>query len=108
MRKDDAMIDCKVGDWLVRNLGGIPLSVRVTALTDKLIICGGDEKEHVGWWFDRATGAEIDEDLGWGPPPAATGSFIDVGQPRHQVSDEKAMKQFDKAAAKMRAGGGEV
>ena len=26
--------------------------------------------------FDRITGAEVDEELGWGAPPLMTGSFI--------------------------------
>jgi hypothetical protein len=70
------MIDVKVGDIVVRNLAGIPMELIVSAVTDKLIICGGDEKDHIGWWFDRATGAEIDEELGWGPEFGRTGSFL--------------------------------
>lgn len=78
------MIECKVavGDWVVRNLAGILMPLKVTAVTDKLVICGddkvpgGDETDHVGWWFDIETGAEVDEELGWGPPPLMTGSFL--------------------------------
>lgn len=74
----------KVGDRITRMLAGIPMHVIVTRVTDKLIICGsadgivkgGDENDHEGWWFDRVTGAEIDEDLNWGPPPKHTGSFL--------------------------------
>lgn len=87
------MIHCKVGDVLIRNLAGIEMPVKVTALTDKLIICGGNETEHIGYWFDRATGAEVDEDLHWGPPPMHTGSYIDVGQKVERVSDEEAMRR---------------
>ena len=35
-----------------------------------------------GWTFDRQTGAEVDEDLNWGPHYGVTGSFLvheDVG-----------------------------
>ena len=42
---------------------------KVTQLTADRIICGG-------WEFDRQTGAEIDEDLGWGPG-GVTGSFLE-------------------------------
>jgi hypothetical protein len=68
------MEEIKVGQTVTRWLAGtIPMELRVTSVTDDRIVCGG-------WEFDRATGAEIDEDLGWGPPPkfAMTGSFIRV------------------------------
>lgn len=63
--------DTKVGDFVLRWLAGIPTPMRlkVVSVTANLIICYG------GWEFDRKTGAEIDEDLGWGPD-VATGSFI--------------------------------
>lgn len=69
-------MEVKVGDKVTRMLAGIPCELKVTAVTDELVICGGDEKEHVGWWFDKKTGAEVDEDLGWGPPPKFTGSYL--------------------------------
>ena len=60
-----------VGDVVVRMLAGtLPMKLRVSKLTDKVITCGD-------WDFDRATGAEIDELLGWGPPPLMTGSYLD-------------------------------
>lgn len=60
----------KIGDSVVRMLAGkIPMALKVSDITDQRIICGP-------WEFDRVTGAEIDDDLGWGPPPAMTGSFI--------------------------------
>jgi hypothetical protein len=43
------------------------MKLRITAITTERIICGS-------WEFDRKTGAEIDEDLGWGPQ--GTGSYI--------------------------------
>ena len=52
--------------WLA---GNIPMDFNITEVTDDRIICGD-------WIFDRTTGAEIDEYLGWGPPPLVTGSFI--------------------------------
>lgn len=68
MRKDLAAI--KIGDTFVRMLAfQIPCDLQVTKLTDTVIEGGL-------WTFDRATGAEIDEYLNWGPPPLMTGSFI--------------------------------
>jgi len=64
----------KVGDEVTRMLSGyIPMQLKVTEITETEILCGPRD---VGWRFDRKTGAEIDEDLGWGPPPKITGSFI--------------------------------
>lgn len=60
----------KVGDTVTRMLAGkVPMHLRITEITDNLIVCGD-------WRFDRVTGAEIDEDLDWGPPPKMTGSFL--------------------------------
>jgi hypothetical protein len=60
----------KVGDEVVRMLGGtIPMPLRVTGVDDEFIHCGP-------WKFDRATGAEVDEELGWGD--GGTGSYIEV------------------------------
>lgn len=60
----------KVGDVVVRYLAGsIRRNLEVTDLTQEKIICGD-------WEFDRKTGAEIDDVLGWGPPPKRTGSYI--------------------------------
>lgn len=56
-----------VGHWAIRNMAGIEMKLRITEVTDKLIVCGP-------WTFDRVTGAEIDEDLGWGPH--GTGSIL--------------------------------
>jgi molybdenum cofactor biosynthesis enzyme MoaA len=63
----------KVGDTVVRSFGGDgpKMKLVITAITADAIICGA-------WLFDKKTGAEIDEDLGWGPPPLHTGSFIEV------------------------------
>jgi hypothetical protein len=61
----------KTGDVVTRMLAGvIPCELNVTDVDDKLIHCGP-------WTFDRVTGAEVDEDLGWGPGPGQhTGSFL--------------------------------
>ena len=67
MKKPDNL---KVGDLVTRWLAGtIPMTLRVTGISHAIVECAD-------WTFDRATGAEIDEDLGWGPPPRMTGSYI--------------------------------
>lgn len=49
----------KVGDTVTRILAGeIRMPLKVTAITETRIICGP-------WEFDKNTGGEIDEDLGW-------------------------------------------
>ena len=60
----------KVGDFVTRLLAGeLPQDLLVTAVDDKFIHCGP-------WKFCRETGAEVDEDLDWGPPPLMTGSYL--------------------------------
>lgn len=60
----------QVGDTVTRMLAGVvPMPLKVTELTETLIVCGA-------YTFDRATGAEIDEELGWGPAYGQTGSML--------------------------------
>lgn len=61
--------DVAVGDGVFRFIGdsNSPMPLKVTAVTEDRIICGE-------WEFDKRTGAEIDELLGWGA--AMTGSYI--------------------------------
>jgi len=54
-------------------MAGITMTLKVTKVTEDRIYCG---EPGVGWCFDRATGAEIDEELGWGPQFGVTGSKI--------------------------------
>jgi hypothetical protein len=65
------LAETAVGDFVLRWFVGIPkpMRLKVTQLTADRIICGA-------WEFDRRTGAEIDEDLGWGPA-GVTGSFLE-------------------------------
>ena len=54
--------DIKPGDIVLRMIGGtIPMELKVTEVTDDIISCGGRN----GWNFNRTTGGEVDEDLGW-------------------------------------------
>ena len=62
--------------------GTTPIKLEVTEVTPELITCG--------WWtFDPKTGAEIDDDLGWGPPPKRTGSYIVRVTTPEDISEEQ-------------------
>jgi hypothetical protein len=62
------MINVIVGETVKRLLSGlVEMDLKVTEVTEDRIHCGD-------WEFDRETGAEIDEQLGWGPE--YTGSYI--------------------------------
>jgi hypothetical protein len=61
----------KAGDRVTRVMGGsIIMELLVTRVDDHLIHCGG------GWTFDRETGIEEDEELGWGVRFGLTGSRL--------------------------------
>jgi hypothetical protein len=59
------------------------MELPVTEVTDDLIVCGGPN----GWRFDRLTGIEVDEDLGWGPQFGVSGSFL---QPLEQIDRDSS------------------
>lgn len=59
----------QTGDRVTRILGGSPMELTVTSVEGGVITCGP-------WTFDQKTGAEIDDEIGWGPPPRATGSYL--------------------------------
>ena len=62
------------GAHVRRLLGGsVPMDLIVTEVTAQHILCG---PEGVGWMFDRETGAEVDEEIGWGPRFGRTGSYL--------------------------------
>lgn len=68
----------KKGDSVLRMLAGtIPQPVKVLKVKEDVIVCG-DGRPGAFWEFDAATGAELDEDLNWGPPPLYpyTGSVL--------------------------------
>jgi hypothetical protein len=67
-------VDVRPGDIIVRTLGGaVEMRLRVTDADDNFVYVG---PPGVGWKFDRVTGAEVDEELGWGPQFGVTGSYI--------------------------------
>jgi hypothetical protein len=63
----------RAGDRVTRILGGAPMVLCVTDVDERLIHCG---PRGSGWTFDRETGAEVDEELGWGPKFGVTGSYL--------------------------------
>ncbi len=83
----------KVGDTITRMLAGtVPMKLKVSIVTDTLIISGLDEDS--GWCFDRKTGAEVDKQLGWGIRDkdgnlSPTGSFlVHPSQPEEPADPE--------------------
>lgn len=74
--------DIKVGDMVTRWLAGtIPDDLEVISIANGRIVCAKpgqawSYQPGEGWTFDMISGAEIDEELGWGPPPRHTGSYI--------------------------------
>jgi hypothetical protein len=63
----------KKSDKVTRMLGGAPMGLLVTDVDDDFIYCG---PPGVGWQFDRATGIEVDEEIGWGPQFGVAGSYL--------------------------------
>jgi hypothetical protein len=47
------------------------MSLPVKSITETRIVCVG------GWEFDRLTGIEVDEEIGWGPG-GVSGSYIEA------------------------------
>lgn len=76
--------ELKVGDTVTRMLAGeIEMKLTVTEITEHKIVCGH-------WEFDRDTGAEIDDDLGWGAPPLGTGSYLRTTQTQGETHGTEA------------------
>ena len=67
----------KPGDTVRRMLAGvIRTDLKVTSVTDKLIISGKDEES--GWCFCRKTGVEVDKLLGWGPDTHSGSTLVPI------------------------------
>lgn len=79
-----AFFHVKAGDTVTRMFAGkIPMNLKVSYVTDKLIVCGKDE--HSGWCFDRKVGFEVDKQIGWGLQKNGsihTGSYLVPYQPK--------------------------
>ena len=80
----------KVGDIVLRMLSGVvPMKLKVSEVTDTLILCGPKD---VGWAFERRSGAEVDEELGWGIRDendvlSRTGSFLVPYEHKEEVEE---------------------
>jgi len=78
------MTQLKPGDRITRLLAGeIPVRMRVLRVAGDLVYCTLPSitgkvaaRRSLIWAFDRTTGAEIDDSLGWGPAYGVTGSFL--------------------------------
>lgn len=72
----------KAGDKVTRLLAGsVKMSMVVRDVTPTLITCdalndAGEIACLGGWTFCPITGAEIDDELGWGPKYGVTGSKL--------------------------------
>lgn len=67
----------KVGDRVTRMLAGaVPMELDVVAVDETLIHCGWSGGGIDGWTFDRLSGIEVDDELGWGPRYGRTGSYL--------------------------------
>lgn len=70
----------KAGDKVVRCLAGVAHQPLIVTKVDEELIhcCFGCEQagECRGWTFDRATGIEVDHDIGWGLESGFTGSYL--------------------------------
>ena len=75
----------QVGDIVARYLGDGKkfMNMRVLRIDKEkeLVHCAAIDKDTgaeaaLGWTFDLRTGAEVDEDLEWGPRWGITGSYI--------------------------------
>lgn len=62
------MKELKIGDLVVRNMCGVKMSLKISNIDNKFIYCGPRK-------FDKFTGAEVDEELGW--DNFLTGSFLE-------------------------------
>ena len=73
-------MNVKRGDIVRRMIGGeIPMDMIVLKVDERLIYAAPSSavKPEEGWTFDRATGLEEDDDLGWGIMKGKTGSALD-------------------------------
>lgn len=75
----------KVGDRVERWMGSgdqaqMWMLMEVVDVREKVVECAAVEPHgalrRFGWTFDRATGAEEDEDLQWGVAHGRTGSYL--------------------------------
>lgn len=73
MTDDGPFRRVRPGDTVIRLVGDVPVPLRVTAVDERFIYCGPPTS---GWKFDKSTGVEVDEELGWGPDLGVSGSWL--------------------------------
>lgn len=74
-----AKFDVPVGEIVTRMLAGsVPMQLRISRVTETSLFCKPPDAPDFPdeWEFDKATGAEIDDYLQWGPKFGRTGSFL--------------------------------
>jgi hypothetical protein len=65
-----------VGEFIIRLMAeNVAMKLRVTEVTEDRIYCG---ERGVGYAFDRETGIEIDEEIGFGPQGYIGSRIIDI------------------------------
>lgn len=81
-----SLLDVKAGDQVGREWGTPDAKgdrpvmwLTVTEVRENKILCNR-------WEFDRETGAEIDDELQWGPEYGKSGSFLRFVKPAVEVS----------------------
>ncbi len=77
------LANLKAGDEITRYLSSerLPMPLVVKEVSDEFVWCRPptlDWARDQCWKFDIVTGAEIDEELEWGPAFGATGSFLEL------------------------------
>lgn len=72
--------DLRVGDRVTRVLGGAPMVMEIVDVCEDVVVCAAVREDgslfRGDWTFCRDTGAEEDEELGWGRAHGVTGSFL--------------------------------
>lgn len=90
------------GDIVLRELVGEPMKLAYIGTRAGLIYAGFGPDFY--WTFDLATGAEVDDDLSWGPAYGRTGSYLVGIEPQDPAVDiEKVLEVWMELTAKLDA-----
>jgi hypothetical protein len=94
----------KPGERVTRYLSSarVPAEAVVVEVTDEVIKVtapgwyeeGKVPEEGMCWTYCAKSGAEIDEELGWGPKFGVTGSFIDIRRGEGKLWDKVGQKEI--------------
>jgi len=78
-----SFMDLKKGDTVIRRMGkdGPSMKMTVQDVGEERMICSAPGTEdwplNEMWTFDRETGVEEDEELGWGRKFGVTGTYLE-------------------------------